>query len=133
MDGEVCPACGRAALTWGDVRFGHPRPGEPAGRRTCMVSTPTVSTKSYDARSGYQPTLARFQGDPTAYVDGPIGRRKLEDQRLREGWRDSRDLPPDIRESKDRHADVKKWAPAMLEALRTNSTAPIDKLTRDEP
>lgn len=34
----------------------------------------------------YRDDLARFAGDPQAYVDGPRSLQKLIDQRKREGW-----------------------------------------------
>lgn len=34
----------------------------------------------------YRDDLARFAGDPQAYVDGPRALQKLKDQRQREGW-----------------------------------------------
>ena len=34
----------------------------------------------------YREDMARFPGDPQAYVDGPTAVRKLRDRRLREGW-----------------------------------------------
>lgn len=39
-------------------------------------------------RTGYQPCLARYPNDPTAYVDGPRALSKLIDDRKRRGWGD---------------------------------------------
>lgn len=130
-DAVDCPRCGRTSLTWGDVRFGHPRPGEPEGERTCSVTRlPAVSTASFDKRSGYQPSLARFPGDPTAFAETPAGLRKLEDRRLREGWVDKADLAADKRHLApgERSALAKKWAPAMRAALKGDTTEPLDRV-----
>ena len=34
----------------------------------------------------YREDLARYPGDPQAYVSGPVTLRRLVDQRKREGW-----------------------------------------------
>ncbi|MFQ5351447.1 MAG: hypothetical protein ACE5D3_00040 [Candidatus Binatia bacterium] len=42
----------------------------------------------------YREDLARFRGDPEAYVDGERALRRLKDKRKREGWELSRDFAP---------------------------------------
>lgn len=49
---------------------------------------PAVSTRRFDMADGYQAHLARFPNDPQAHTGGQISKRKLIDQRLREGWRE---------------------------------------------
>jgi len=129
-DGVIeCGLCGRKGLTWADVRFGHPRPGETGTARTCSPSRPAISTRSFDARTGYQPFLARYPGDPTAVVDSPRGAKRLEDQRLREGWVDRKDAGPDKRAPRAGPSELaKKWAPAIAQALRENTTAPLERI-----
>lgn len=134
ISGGSCDLCGRTGLTWGDVTFGHPRPGQADQRRTCQRSIPRVSTRSFDAGTGYQANLARFPGDPTAYVDSPLGRKKLEDQRLREGWSDRADHGPDKRDTRreSNRAAAADFARAAVEALRTGSEAPLARFPRAE-
>lgn len=120
LRGESCEVCGAVDLTWADLRFGH-----------CQRKAPAVSTASFDRRSGYQPTLARFRGDPEAVVQTPLGLKKLEDKRLREGWIDKAELGPDKRDvtrPAGRSALAKKWAPAILEALKRDTTAPLHRI-----
>jgi hypothetical protein len=137
----ACERCGRTGLTWGDVTFGHPKPGETNDRRTCGRRVPRVSTRSFDVRSGYQPTLARFAGDPSAYVETPIGARRLEDRRLREGWVDRRDVAPDVRAVKESRKgkpseQTMKLARMLYDAVKTNDASALaraGKLPEDAP
>jgi hypothetical protein len=131
--GETCPACGRTGLTWGDMRFGHPRPGQEGATRTCgAAQARAASTVSFDARSGYQSSLARFPGDPTAHVETPIGARKLEDRRLREGWVDKRDMAPDVRHVRDGRRGpterTKKLAEALFRAAKNGDMSYLERL-----
>lgn len=60
---------------------------------------PTRNTRArgLDRDDGYQAHLARFPGDPTALTSGKLGKARLIDQRMREGWVPVPDVPSDAK------------------------------------
>jgi hypothetical protein len=94
---EECPDCGETNLGFVSKRFGHCR-------------RKTVKFRIRD-QGGYHAGLARFPGDPEAYVETAHGLQKRVSQRLREGWQRGpaydeieRDLP-DEQESLPKDAE----------------------------
>lgn len=84
--GDLCEDCPEPHhLSWGDATFGCP--GRNGKRR--LQGRVKISRKFM---SEYREDLARFPGDPQAYVDGPKSLQKLWDQRQREGWTEDKDL-----------------------------------------
>lgn len=69
----------------------------------------------------YEADLARFPDDPQAYIETEWGRKKLEDQRLREGWREIRDI--------DRKFDGK---PAHMRDVRSAAEVAVEKVLADQ-
>ena len=70
-------------MSWISERFGYP--DENGHRRTSFGIFLRHGMKD-ENWSEYREDLARFPGDPQAYCDGPSAKKKLIDQRKREGW-----------------------------------------------
>lgn len=72
---DACPHCGTTDLSFLDRRFGH-----------CVRDASGFGMRDrIDKVSGYHPGMARFPGDPKAYVDGPLSLAKRLDELKREG------------------------------------------------
>lgn len=67
-------------LSWADRRFGCAK----CGKRKCRKAKIRF-TQRHDYKD-YREDLARFPGDPEAYVDSPTAVNKLIDKRKRDGW-----------------------------------------------
>lgn len=84
---EVCPAC-HAPI-----------------RRVIQAVATQMRHSMKGTMNDYRDDLARFAGDPEAYVDGPRSLQKLIDKRQRQGWQISRkfDAPaePKLRPAED--------------------------------
>tara|TARA_E500000331_G_scaffold192847_1_gene185314 strand:- start:3537 stop:3902 length:366 start_codon:yes stop_codon:yes gene_type:complete len=68
---------------WISKRFGYP---DKNGKRRTKFGIKLRHGMTDEGWSEYRSDLARFPGDPQAYVDGPAAKQKLIDQRKREGW-----------------------------------------------
>jgi hypothetical protein len=68
---------------WISKRFGYP---DKNGKRRTTFGIKLRHGMTDEGWSEYRSDLARFPGDPQAYVSGPRAKQKLIDQRKREGW-----------------------------------------------
>jgi len=76
--------------SWIDTRFGC----ADCGRR--RAPHPKIRHGIRGDCRDYREDLARFPGDPEAYVDGPRSLQKLIDKRKRQGWVDTGLRPDDL-------------------------------------
>ena len=70
-------------MSWVNDRFGVPNKD---GRRRVSFSVRIRYGMRDENWSEYRSDLARFPNDPQAYCNGPAAKKKLIDQRKREGW-----------------------------------------------
>jgi len=88
MPGLSCMKCEKGLVkmqTMSDDALTHcPDCGGPIQRiiQSCGIKIP----HSMKVRVDYRDDLARYPGDPTAWVDGPRALSKLMDDRKRMGW-----------------------------------------------
>ena len=68
---------------WISKRFGYP---DKNGIRRTRFAIKLRHGMKDENWSEYRSDLARFPNDPQAYVSGPSAKKKLIDQRRREGW-----------------------------------------------
>jgi len=88
-------------MSWISERFGYP---DENGHRHTTFSIKLRHGMKDENWSEYRADLARFPNDPQAFLDGPAAKKRLIEQRKREGWT----LGPSFSEIASSFTDEKK-------------------------
>jgi hypothetical protein len=99
---------------------------KPETRRSSRFTEPAIKFRhgmKGDCRD-YRDDLARFAGDPEAYVDGPAALQKLIDKRKRQGWQMSRDFSSALGEGPNPDQTTEEMAREAYERARAKGFTP---------